>query len=150
MFTMILLVLMALFYAGIKRGSVSFHKNPFLSHVQVISYAIFPFCRLKYAYNCFISTFLFSRFCGLLSAPYHDFVLKTIEVDVPVLVFVEFGLYHNQWIMLIKYVNINCKNSTLRKRRCVLLNGSRCKKRNQQPSSNVGGGGFYLAPLRKV
>ena len=54
---------MALFYAAIKRDSVSLFRFPFRSHVQVFSCEISPVCRLKYPYSCFFLPFLFPCYC---------------------------------------------------------------------------------------
>ena len=57
---------MVLFYAAIRRNSVSLLRFPFLSHVQVFSSEISLDCRLKYLYTCFSSHFLFSvYFCSV-------------------------------------------------------------------------------------
>ena len=48
-----------LFWATIRRDSVSLLRFPFRNHVQVLSGEISPVCRLKYPYNCFSSHFYF-------------------------------------------------------------------------------------------
>ena len=50
---------MGLFYAAIRRDSVSLKMFPFLSHVQVLSCEILFVYRLKYLYSCFSSHFCF-------------------------------------------------------------------------------------------
>ena len=58
------IVLMALFYAAIRRDSVSLLRFLFLSHVQVFSREILLDCHLKYPYRslsshfCFLAIFL--------------------------------------------------------------------------------------------
>ena len=49
------LVLTVLFYAAIRRDSVSLFRLPFLSHVHVFSREISLVCRLKFSYSCFSS-----------------------------------------------------------------------------------------------
>ena len=50
---------MALFFAAIKKASVSLEKFPFLSYVQVFSCEISSVCSLKYRYSCFSSHYCF-------------------------------------------------------------------------------------------
>ena len=56
---LIWLGLRTLFYAAIRKNSVSLLKFSFLSHVQVFSYELTLVCRLKYPYSCFSSYFCF-------------------------------------------------------------------------------------------
>ena len=56
---LILLVLMVLFCAAIRRDSVSLSRFPFFSHVQVLLWEISFVWRLKYSYSCFSSHFCF-------------------------------------------------------------------------------------------
>ena len=63
---LIWLVLMALFYAAIWRGTVSLLKFPFLSHVQVFSCEMF-ISHLKRPQSCFSSHFCFLAIVILLS-----------------------------------------------------------------------------------
>ena len=63
---LIWLVLIALFYAAIRRDSVSLLRFPFLSHVQVLSYKMF-ISRLKRPCSCFPSHFCFLVLVILLS-----------------------------------------------------------------------------------
>ena len=53
------IVLMALFFAAIRRDSVSLLRFPFLNHVQVFSCENLLVCRLKCPYSCFSSNFCF-------------------------------------------------------------------------------------------
>ena len=53
------LILMALFYASIRKYTVSHLRFSFLSHVQVFSWETLLFCRLKCPYSCFSSHFCF-------------------------------------------------------------------------------------------
>ena len=57
------LVLMALFCAAIRRGSVSLLKFPFLSYVQVFSCGMFFISRLKCPLSFFSFQFLFRSYC---------------------------------------------------------------------------------------
>ena len=61
------LVLMSLFYAAIRRDSVSLLRFPFLSHVQVLSCGMLFISRLKRPWSCFSSHFCFLVFVILLS-----------------------------------------------------------------------------------
>ena len=56
---LIWLVLMALFYAAIRRDSVSLSMFPFLSHVHVFSCEMSLVSRLKRTQSCFSSHFYF-------------------------------------------------------------------------------------------
>ena len=53
------IVLIALFWAAIRRDSVSLSRFPFICHVQVFSCEISHVCRLKCLYSCFSSHFCF-------------------------------------------------------------------------------------------
>ena len=59
-FALIWLVCMALFWAAIRRDSISLSVFPFDSHVHVFSCEISLVCHLKYPCSCFSSDFLFS------------------------------------------------------------------------------------------
>ena len=67
-FTLIKLVLLALFCVAIKRASVSLLRFPFLSPIQAFSCAMWPVCRLKYPCSCFSSHFYFLDFAVFLFA----------------------------------------------------------------------------------
>ena len=64
---LILLVLMALFCAAIRRDSVSLLKFPFLSHVHVLSCEMLFISHLKQLWSCFSSYFSFLVCVILLS-----------------------------------------------------------------------------------
>ena len=78
---LIWLVLMALFFAAIRRDSVSHLKFSFLSHVQILSPEMFFIRRLKRPYSCFPSHFCFLVFVILLSIALS--VLFLIAVNSP-------------------------------------------------------------------
>ena len=64
---LIWLILMALFWAAIRRDSVSLLNFPFLSHIQVLSCEMLFISPLKRRWSCFSSHFCFLVFVNLLS-----------------------------------------------------------------------------------
>ena len=70
---LILLVLMALFCATIRRDSVSILKFPFLTHVLVLSCEMVFISRLKRPQSCFVSHFLFNSYC-------HSIVYRVVNI----------------------------------------------------------------------
>ena len=97
---------MALFWAAMRRDSISLLQFPFLSHVHVFSFEISLVCRLKYPYSCFPSYFSFRVIAVLLILPPLLFLLLwefftltsadglSLELKSP-------GLFSIFWLMLI-------------------------------------------------
>ena len=92
---------MALFWATIKRNSVSLLKFPFRSHVQVFSREISPICRLKYPYSCFSSQFCFRVFVVLFIL-----VLSVLFLVVVISLFFFFQLFSSSMVIFITNVLI--------------------------------------------
>ena len=99
---------MALFWAAIKRDSVSLFGFPFCSHVQVFSREISQVCRLKYPYSCFSSHFCFQVFTVVLfisavTGRYNQFFFALVNV-----VLVSMHLHNLQSFLRLSLTLITC------------------------------------------
>ena len=104
-FTWMQIVIMALFWATIKKDLVYRFEFPFLGHVQVISCVIFLVCHLKYPYSCFPTHFCFLDFLILL------LILKLfrfISLLLATVVFLCSIIYISQIFELLHLHNLQC------------------------------------------
>ena len=85
-FTFILLALIALFCAAIRRDSFSFEGFSFRCYIQVFSCAISPVCFLKYPYICCFSYFCFLVFVVVLLVHMLSVLLLTTLISLSLLI----------------------------------------------------------------